>query len=252
MLLQAITIQDQLYEQALGSVDFIQRFIFPGSFIPSVTAITDSVRRATDMKIFHLEDIGPHYATTLRAWRERFFARLDDVRRLGYPEAVHPDVALLPLLLRGRVPGTAAGRRPHAADQAPLPPAGGLAGFTYYRREPHPARIGGTPILRSADHERSRRFRSPEHVEAGRRTERRRAADAGPRHDPARPQARRGADPRRVGRRSPLRRGERRARRREGRRNGCRGHAERHSPGRRGGRTVVPRWRPRVMHRWSR
>ena len=86
MLLQAITIQDQLYEQALGSVDFIQRFIFPGSFIPSVTAITDSVRRATDMKIFHLEDIGPHYATTLRAWRERFFARLDDVRRLGYPE----------------------------------------------------------------------------------------------------------------------------------------------------------------------
>jgi cyclopropane-fatty-acyl-phospholipid synthase len=86
MLLQAITIQDQLYEQALGSVDFIQRFIFPGSFIPSVTAITDSVRRATDMKIFHLEDIGPHYATTLRAWRERFFARLDDVRRLGYPD----------------------------------------------------------------------------------------------------------------------------------------------------------------------
>jgi cyclopropane-fatty-acyl-phospholipid synthase len=86
MLLQAITIQDQLYEQALGSVDFIQRFIFPGSFIPSVTAITDSVRRATDMKVFHLEDIGPHYATTLRAWRERFFARLDDVRRLGYPE----------------------------------------------------------------------------------------------------------------------------------------------------------------------
>jgi cyclopropane-fatty-acyl-phospholipid synthase len=86
MLLQAITIQDQLYEQALGSVDFIQRFIFPGSFIPSVTAIADSVRRATDMKIFHLEDIGPHYATTLRAWRERFFARLDDVRRLGYPE----------------------------------------------------------------------------------------------------------------------------------------------------------------------
>ena len=86
MLLQAITIQDQLYEQALGSVDFIQRFIFPGSFIPSITAITDSVRRSTDMKVFHLEDIGPHYATTLRAWRERFFARLDDVRRLGYPE----------------------------------------------------------------------------------------------------------------------------------------------------------------------
>ena len=87
MLLQAITIQDQVYEEALESVDFIQRFVFPGSFIPSVSAITDSVRRATDMKVFHLEDIGPHYATTLRRWRDNFFARLPEVRRLGYPEA---------------------------------------------------------------------------------------------------------------------------------------------------------------------
>jgi cyclopropane-fatty-acyl-phospholipid synthase len=87
MLLQAITLQDQLYEEALGSVDFIQRFIFPGSFIPSVAAIADSVRRSTDMKIFHLEDIGPHYATTLRRWRENFHARLPEVHRLGYPDA---------------------------------------------------------------------------------------------------------------------------------------------------------------------
>jgi cyclopropane-fatty-acyl-phospholipid synthase len=87
MLLQAITLQDQIYEEALRSVDFIQRYIFPGSFIPSVTAIADSVRRATDMKVFHLEDIGPHYATTLSRWRENFFARIDDVRRLGYPES---------------------------------------------------------------------------------------------------------------------------------------------------------------------
>jgi len=87
MLLQAITIQDQLYEEALESVDFIQRFIFPGSFIPSVTAITDSLRRATDLKVFHLEDIGPHYATTLRRWRENFFAKLPEARLLGYPDA---------------------------------------------------------------------------------------------------------------------------------------------------------------------
>ena len=83
MLLQAITIQDQFYESALGSVDYIQRFIFPGSFIPSITAIVSSATRATDLKLSHLEDIGPHYATTLRHWRERFFARLADVRRLG-------------------------------------------------------------------------------------------------------------------------------------------------------------------------
>ncbi len=86
MLLQAITIQDQNYAQALRSVDYIQRFIFPGSFIPSVTAIAAAVCSATDMKITHLEDIGPHYATTLRAWRERFFANLGAVKRLGMTE----------------------------------------------------------------------------------------------------------------------------------------------------------------------
>lgn len=87
MLLQAITIQDQYYDQARKSVDYIQRFIFPGSFIPSVGVIASSLARATDMKIFHLEDIGPHYAPTLRAWRENFFANLAQVRRLGYPDS---------------------------------------------------------------------------------------------------------------------------------------------------------------------
>jgi len=85
-LIQAITLQDQFYEQALKSVDFIQRFIFPGSFIPSVAVIVDSMRRSTDLKLFHLEDIGPHYATTLRFWRERFMDRLEEVRALGYPD----------------------------------------------------------------------------------------------------------------------------------------------------------------------
>jgi cyclopropane-fatty-acyl-phospholipid synthase len=87
MLIQAITLQDQFYRQALRSVDYIQRFIFPGSFIPSVSALTDSVRRATDMKLFHLEDIGPHYARTLRTWRERFFGNLASVKKLGLPES---------------------------------------------------------------------------------------------------------------------------------------------------------------------
>ncbi len=86
MLLQAITLQDQLYERALGSVDYIQRFIFPGSFIPSITAITAAACEATDLKVSHLEDIGPHYATTLRHWRERFFASLPAVRKLGLNE----------------------------------------------------------------------------------------------------------------------------------------------------------------------
>jgi len=87
MLLQAITIQDQHYEQALRSVDFIQRYIFPGSFIPSIAAMADSIRRATDFKIFHLQDIGPHYARTLAEWRRNFFAHLPQLRALGYSES---------------------------------------------------------------------------------------------------------------------------------------------------------------------
>jgi cyclopropane-fatty-acyl-phospholipid synthase len=86
MLLQAITIRDQLYGQARRSVDFIKRFIFPGSFIPSVRIIVDSLARVTDMKLFHMEDIGPHYARTLALWRERVLARQSEVRAQGYPE----------------------------------------------------------------------------------------------------------------------------------------------------------------------
>jgi cyclopropane-fatty-acyl-phospholipid synthase len=87
MLLQAITIRDQLYEQARRSVDFIKRFIFPGSFIPSVQALAESIARTTDLKLFHMEDIGPHYARTLRLWGERLLARRSEVRSQGYPES---------------------------------------------------------------------------------------------------------------------------------------------------------------------
>lgn len=86
MLLQAIVIADQYYENAKRNVDFIQRYIFPGSCIPSIGAISQAITRATDMRLFHLEDITPHYATTLRLWRERFFANIGQVRGLGYPE----------------------------------------------------------------------------------------------------------------------------------------------------------------------
>jgi cyclopropane-fatty-acyl-phospholipid synthase len=87
MLLQAITIADQRYEAARRSVDFIQRHIFPGSTIPSVTAMLDSITRTSDLKLVHLEDIGPHYATTLRLWRENFLRQRAAVRSLGYPES---------------------------------------------------------------------------------------------------------------------------------------------------------------------
>jgi cyclopropane-fatty-acyl-phospholipid synthase len=86
MLLQSITIADQRYPRMKKSTDFIQRYIFPGGCLPSVSVLGDAIARKTDMRIFHLEDIGPHYATTLKKWRERFFANLEQVRQLGYPE----------------------------------------------------------------------------------------------------------------------------------------------------------------------
>lgn len=86
MLLQTITIADQRYQAAKRRVDFIQRYIFPGGCLPSVTAIAESVTRASDMRIVALDDIGPHYARTLCDWRERFHRRLDEVRAQGFPE----------------------------------------------------------------------------------------------------------------------------------------------------------------------
>ena len=85
-LIQAITIEDSRYEQALQSVDFIKRHIFPGSFIPCVSAITQSAARASDLRLVNLEDFGPSYALTLNHWRQRFLSRLDQVRALGYDE----------------------------------------------------------------------------------------------------------------------------------------------------------------------
>jgi cyclopropane-fatty-acyl-phospholipid synthase len=87
MLIQAITIADQRYAEYRKSVDFIQRYIFPGSGLPSSAVMTDAVARKTDMRLLDLEDIGLHYATTLNDWRQNFTARLEDVRRQGYPES---------------------------------------------------------------------------------------------------------------------------------------------------------------------
>ncbi len=85
-LIQAITIEDHRYEQALNSVDFIKRHVFPGSFIPCVTAMVASAARAGELRLVNLEDFGSSYAGTLRHWRQRFLSRLDQVRAQGYEE----------------------------------------------------------------------------------------------------------------------------------------------------------------------
>lgn len=86
MVIQAITMPDQRYAQYLRSSDFIRAMIFPGSCCPALTAVLDAVKSSTDMRLGHQEDIGPHYAKTLRLWRERFDAVLAEVRLLGYSE----------------------------------------------------------------------------------------------------------------------------------------------------------------------
>ncbi|MEZ5974689.1 MAG: cyclopropane-fatty-acyl-phospholipid synthase family protein [Planctomycetota bacterium] len=68
--LQAITIADAYYDQARRNVDFIKRYIFPGCCIPSVGALSRSIARASDFQSLHLEDIGLHYAPTLRHWSD--------------------------------------------------------------------------------------------------------------------------------------------------------------------------------------
>ena len=86
MLLQGIVIADRIYEQARQSVDFIQKYIFPGGALPSLGAIQASVARATDLQLVALQDIGQDYARTLREWRARFLSQLHAVRQLGHPE----------------------------------------------------------------------------------------------------------------------------------------------------------------------
>ena len=86
-LIQAITIVDHMYESARDSVDFIKRYIFPGSCIPSVTVLCDSARKSSDLKLFHLQDIGEDYAKTLLAWREKFWSNISEIRQMGFDDS---------------------------------------------------------------------------------------------------------------------------------------------------------------------
>jgi cyclopropane-fatty-acyl-phospholipid synthase len=85
-LIQAITIEDHRYQQALHSVDFIKRHVFPGSFIPSIAAMLAAKTRVSDLALLGLEDFGGSYARTLAAWRARFLSATAQVRALGFDD----------------------------------------------------------------------------------------------------------------------------------------------------------------------
>ena len=86
MLLQVITIRDQRYAQARRSVDFIQRYIFPGGALPSLSVLLDTASRQTALNLVHMEDFGQDYARTLRHWRDNLNRSRSALLELGYDE----------------------------------------------------------------------------------------------------------------------------------------------------------------------
>lgn len=86
LVLQAIVMPERGYQTYLKSVDFIQRYVFPGGCLPSLGSMLAAAGRTTDLRFVHAEDFAPHYAETLRQWRSAFQQREDEVRSLGYPD----------------------------------------------------------------------------------------------------------------------------------------------------------------------
>jgi len=86
MLIQGITIDEGIYERAKRSVDFIQHFMFPGSCIPSVSALAQASAKGGGLNLVQLEDIGPHYVPTLQAWRRNVAKALPQITALGYQQ----------------------------------------------------------------------------------------------------------------------------------------------------------------------
>ncbi len=84
--IQVITIPEQRYDNYRRRPDFIQRYIFPGGHLPSLEAMSGSMGREGEMYVEHVENIGVHYAETLRRWREKFLSNVDEVHALGFDD----------------------------------------------------------------------------------------------------------------------------------------------------------------------
>jgi cyclopropane-fatty-acyl-phospholipid synthase len=83
-VLQTITVPDHRYDEYRKGSDWIQKHIFPGGHLPSLGALCDAMARNSHLVVEHLENIGIHYARTLREWRHRFEKNLDGVAQLGF------------------------------------------------------------------------------------------------------------------------------------------------------------------------
>jgi len=92
MLLQTITMNEKRFPKYMKQSDWIQKYIFPGAQLASLRGILDSLARATQLSLFHAEDMGTHYARTLNAWRERFLVRAVEVKAQVLGD--HPKAAI--------------------------------------------------------------------------------------------------------------------------------------------------------------
>jgi cyclopropane-fatty-acyl-phospholipid synthase len=85
--LQGITFNDHKFDEYKNSVDFIKKYIFPGSCLISISQITNAIKNRTDLEVVNLEDISKHYSKTLYEWRKNFMNVLPEVKSLGFSNA---------------------------------------------------------------------------------------------------------------------------------------------------------------------
>lgn len=86
LAIQVITCPDSRYESLRSGVDWIQKHIFPGSLLPSVSSINKAINNTSDMTLVDLKDMGLHYARTLSAWQKEFNQQLSEVKKMGFDE----------------------------------------------------------------------------------------------------------------------------------------------------------------------
>ncbi len=84
--IQTILVPDDRWDRYRKAPDWIERYVFPGCLIPSLTALTRAMTRSSRLMVHEVDEIGSHYAETLRRWRMNFHERIDDVRALGYDD----------------------------------------------------------------------------------------------------------------------------------------------------------------------
>jgi cyclopropane-fatty-acyl-phospholipid synthase len=83
-VIQVITIPDARYDTYRSEANWINKHIFPGGHLPSLTAICKAMAAQSRLQVEHIENIGTHYAETLKHWRQRFIAAKDGLTKMGF------------------------------------------------------------------------------------------------------------------------------------------------------------------------